>query len=326
MVGNGGMDSTSLNARGVEAYRAGQVAAARELLTQAATAGSASAMFNLGALLDEVGDSAGAREWYEQAALAGDGNAMRNLGFVYLDLDDLQEAKRWFEAAVEAGNTEALNNLGVVCVKTGDTQGALSWFGQGANAGNPEAMSNLGLLLEEKGDVSVATNWYERAADAGNVRATRRLAQALLLLLQEGEIIAELTSEWKPIMLFETPESLITAWQELNAKDARQAVNSFGFDAFMESVLRSLPSVCSQHFREFTPDGVLAGQIMYAVFESDFEAFHETLIAYFESISEESSLAIEESDTELNRWWDEMRESARRQIWSSTQSLRQDIK
>ena len=326
MADDGGIDSVSLNTRGLEAYKAGELSAARELFTQAARTGSASAMFNLGALLDEEGDSAGAQEWYEQAALAGDGNAMRNLGFVHLDLDDLQEAKRWFARAVEAGSIEAMNNLGAVCTKQGDRQGALSWFERGANAGNPEAMSNFGLLLETQGDVSVATSWYERAAEAGNDNAIRILTQALLLLLEEEGVIAELRSEWQPTVLFDTPESLITAWQELNARDEQQAVNAFGFGAFMDSVLTPLPSVCSQHFREFPPDRVLAGQIMYAVFQSDFEAFHETLIAYFESISEESSLAIEESDTQLTRWWEEESESARRQIWNSAQSLRHDIK
>ncbi|MDQ3723532.1 MAG: sel1 repeat family protein [Actinomycetota bacterium] len=90
---------------GVRAQEAGDLGEAHELYAQAAGAGSALGMFNLGLLLEES-DPTAARSWYEKAVAGGDADAMFNLGRL-LEHDDPDAARALWERAAAAGQPEA---------------------------------------------------------------------------------------------------------------------------------------------------------------------------------------------------------------------------
>ena len=153
--------------------------AARGWYEQAAEAGDAVAMFNLGVLLEED-EPAAARAWYEQAVEAGETDAMLNLGLL-LKEDEPAVARSWYERAAEAGDAGAMLNLGLL-LEDDDPAAERSWYERAAAAGHAGAMFNLGLLLEED-DPAAARAWYERAAEAGDADAMLNLG----LLLEEDD-------------------------------------------------------------------------------------------------------------------------------------------
>jgi TPR repeat protein len=103
-----------------------------------------------------------ARRWWEQAAAAGDAHAMNNLGLLLKDRDP-DTARRWYEQAAAGGQTDAMNTLGVLLVSEGDPDAARCWWEQAAEHGHAVAMYNLGVLLEDR-DPDAARRWYEQAA------------------------------------------------------------------------------------------------------------------------------------------------------------------
>jgi TPR repeat protein len=171
---------------------------ARRWYEQAAKAGHAGAMYNLGILLADQVDPAElgeARRWYEQAANAGDTGAMVNLGILLADQmvpPELGEARRWYEQAAEAGHTEAMVNLGILLADRVDPPElgeARRWYEQAANAGHTGAMVNLGNLLAaymDPPELEGARTAWEAVIDAGaggdNSGALKLAALALATL------------------------------------------------------------------------------------------------------------------------------------------------
>jgi TPR repeat protein len=179
------------------------------LLQDAADAGNASAMFQLGSLYQTGGgtgwlfhtgrgvrrDYAKALEWYQKAAHAGNTNAMFNLGVLYASgrgvAKDYAKAREWYQKGAEAGNRDAMNNLGTVYhlpliqlhVKGAvrDFAKAREWYQKAADAGSPIGMYNLGRMYHHgwgvAKDYAKAREWYQKAADAGNAAAMYNLGQ-----------------------------------------------------------------------------------------------------------------------------------------------------
>jgi TPR repeat protein len=180
-------------------------AKALPLLQEAADAGSAAAMYNLGWLyeygLGVAQDYDQARRWYQKAAEAGNADAMYGLGYMYEYgkglTQDYAQARRWYQEAADAGNTEAkqalaqLPNASVTPSPTisaassepqddAKTQAYDSYL-KAAKAGNAEAMCRLGWVYQNGWgvgqDYAKARDWYQRAAKARNAEAIYRLGQ-----------------------------------------------------------------------------------------------------------------------------------------------------
>jgi serine/threonine protein kinase len=126
---------------------------------------------------------------FREAANAGDASSMIELGEIYaagviVNRNDV-EAIRWYRRAADAGDARGMLYLGgMYSLGTGvpqDYRVAARWFQAAADAGNPSAMFNLGWLYE-KGqgipkDLKRADELYRKAADLGNDQAKRRLAR-----------------------------------------------------------------------------------------------------------------------------------------------------
>jgi Sel1 repeat len=111
-------------------------------------------VFEAGRVATARRDFAEARRLYEQAAAAGYAMAMNNLGGVYEGGDgasqNYAEAARWYGKAVAAGEPIAMVDLGWL-YETGhgvtrDYAEAVRLYEAAAKAGVPAGMNNLGLL------------------------------------------------------------------------------------------------------------------------------------------------------------------------------------
>jgi len=181
-------------------YVAKDYAAALPALEQAAAAGSAQAMNNLGQMywfgfgVDQ--DYVQARQWFEQAAAKGNAQSMENLGLWYQSdekrfengrgvTQDFAQARRWYEQAAAKGRPVSMRKLGTLYYNgqgvTQDYTQARNWFEQGAAKDDGLAMTWLGFLYATgKGvpkDMVQARRWYEQGAGKGNEDAKKWLAE-----------------------------------------------------------------------------------------------------------------------------------------------------
>ena len=165
--------------------------AARRLYEQAASAGYAMAMNNIGGIFEggegELSNYVEAARWYQKAVDAGEPVAMVNLGWLYEQgqgvKKDYAVARRLYETALKAGVTAAMNNLGLMYMKgeggPRDYAEAQRLFEQGAALGDAACMNGLGVLYYDGDGVprdrKVARQWYEKAAALGNPQARQNL-------------------------------------------------------------------------------------------------------------------------------------------------------
>jgi uncharacterized caspase-like protein len=179
-------------------YEAGRVATARKdypeakrLYAQAAAAGYAMAMSNIGAIYE--GDEgfprnyAEAYRWYGKAVAANEPVAMVNQGWLYEHglgvARDPVEAARLYGLAAKAGMPDGMNNLGLLYLRgTGvkrDYAEARRLFEQGVALGDASALNNLGIVYNEGDGVprnlATARQWFEKAAAMGNPEARQNL-------------------------------------------------------------------------------------------------------------------------------------------------------
>jgi hypothetical protein len=179
-------------------FEAGRVATARKdytgarrLYEQAAAAGYAMAMNNLGGVY-EGGDGvpqnyAEAARWYGKAVAAGEPIAMVDLGWLYETghgvTRDYAQARRLYEAAAKADVPAGMNNLGLLFMYgkgvARDYAEAKRLFEQGAALGEASAMNGLGAIYNDghgvPRNVTVARQWFEKAAALGNPEAKQNL-------------------------------------------------------------------------------------------------------------------------------------------------------
>jgi hypothetical protein len=181
-------------------FEAGRVATARKdhaqarrLYDQAAAAGYAMAMNNIGVIYEggagvPINYNEAAR-WYQKAADAGEPVAMVNLAWQYETghgvKRDYAEARRLNEAAVKAGVSAAMNNLALMYMKgegmPRDYAEARRLFEQGIALGNDAAMNGLGALYNDghgvPRDTRIARQWFEKATALGNPEAKQNLRE-----------------------------------------------------------------------------------------------------------------------------------------------------
>jgi hypothetical protein len=177
-------------------FEAGRVATARKdwakrLYEQAAAAGYAMAMNNIGSIYE--GDEgfprsyAEAFRWYGKAVAAGEPIAMIDQGWLYEKglgvARDPVEAARLYGVAAKAGIPDGMNNLGLLYLRgTGvkrDYAEARRLFEQATAMGDAAALNNLGIIYKEGDGVprslAAARQWFEKAAAMGNSEARDNL-------------------------------------------------------------------------------------------------------------------------------------------------------
>jgi TPR repeat protein len=169
--------------------KSGNVTEAMTFYKQAAEAGSAVAMNNLGQIYQRstggTKDYAASRAWLEKSAQAGFPLAMISLGMMHANgwggAKDLAEARRWFEKGAASGNAVGftqianlyLNGSGVAK----DYALARAYYEKGMVAGDAGGAFGLALLYQNgwgvPKDYEQARNLYRKAADAGDVGGMR---------------------------------------------------------------------------------------------------------------------------------------------------------
>lgn len=173
---------------GMQAYNKGDYAAAYRLLRQAADAGDAQGLVNLGYLYARgYGVRANplqALRLYELSAKAGSSEGMNALGFRYLHgtgvPKDVKRAAYWFCEAVVRGNWRAMNNLGLLLISGEvpvDLPEARKLWTQASELGHQNAMNNLAIsyLNGPDRDLQKADEWMLRAAQLGHPNAQRHM-------------------------------------------------------------------------------------------------------------------------------------------------------
>jgi hypothetical protein len=166
-------------------------AEARRLFEQAAAAGYAMAMNNIGGLY-EGGSGASVNyvesaRWYQKAVDAGEPIGMVDLGWQYETghgvKKDYAQARQLYETAVKAGQPTAMNNLGLMYMHgegvPRDYDEARRLYEQGAALGNDAAINGLGVLYSNgygvARDNKKALQLFEKAAALGNPEAKENL-------------------------------------------------------------------------------------------------------------------------------------------------------
>jgi TPR repeat protein len=177
---------------GIAALRAGEIAAAKEILRPVAERGGATAQYYMGHACEarfETDTPAEAIAWYRRAIAGGSGEALHALGILYryddtvapaekAEADDLlRRAARHFEAAAEAGDARAQCRFGEMLVRghgvEPDRKRGLDWWRKGGPTAGTGWQVALGsnLLWDEEsgqGEPAEAIEWFERAAKAGH--------------------------------------------------------------------------------------------------------------------------------------------------------------
>ncbi|MFZ0771664.1 MAG: caspase family protein [Candidatus Sulfotelmatobacter sp.] len=176
-------DSDSME-KGRAAFAAGQFDQAFRAYQQAAAAGNAEGMTQLGYLYfagnGVARDYQLARRWFEAGAAAGNATAMANLGVFYREGfgvgQDYLQARQWFEKAAASGDSAGMNGLGGLYFAglgvAQDYVQARAWYEKAAAAGWGLAMANLGGVYRDgigvPQDYQQARSWYQKAAAAGD--------------------------------------------------------------------------------------------------------------------------------------------------------------
>ncbi len=136
---------------GLDAYKAGNYAAALKEFKPLAAQGNADAQVNLGFLYARghgvPQDYKEAASWYRKAAEQGQSDAQFNLGSLYYDglgvKRDFNQAAEWYHKAAELGQIDAQYNLGLMYATAQGVQESLvqsyKWLAIAAALGDKEA-------------------------------------------------------------------------------------------------------------------------------------------------------------------------------------------
>lgn len=245
-------------------------------LRQAAEAGDAKAMFEIGSRYAEgrglKADMAEAAKWYEAAAELGFAPAQYRIGnFNEKGLGvtrDIAKAKTWYQLAANQGNASAMHNLAVLFAMgadgTTDNESAARWFTAAADLGVTDSQFNLGILAAKgvgmQQNLEESYKWFALVAKAGDADAATKRDEVANSLkpdqLKQARAAAEL---WKPKPLdpeansVEIPES----WQQ--GTETTASID-------MTKAIRNVQAILNKNgYEAGKPDGVMGGQTKAAI-------------------------------------------------------------
>lgn len=161
-----------------------------EKLREAALAGNAAAMFEVGARhADGRGmprDAKLAARWFEQAAAMGHGPSQYRLASLYREgrgvPKDPAIAFQWFDRAAAQGHVLAMHNAAVLLAEgvhgAPDYAGAALWFKRAAEHGVKDSQFNVAILfargLGVNQDLVESYRWFSAAAAQGDQDAIKK--------------------------------------------------------------------------------------------------------------------------------------------------------
>jgi TPR repeat protein len=147
-------------------------------LVEAAEGGSIEAMLHVSANAFRAGDLATARQWAHRAGEAGDPKGYA-IEAVYVEQQgDQAEADRLYIMAADLGSVDAMCNLGNNAQRAGDLVAMREWYTKAMDGGHAFAALQLakfehhrdqheGGVASEDLDLDAAVRWYEKAGSLG---------------------------------------------------------------------------------------------------------------------------------------------------------------
>ncbi|CAN7623244.1 peptidoglycan-binding protein [Aminobacter sp. LjRoot7] len=218
-----------------------------EALRQAANAGDAKALYEMGSRYAEArganADMKAASQWYEKAAELGFAPAQYRIGNMYekgtgVERDAIK-AKTWYQLAAAQGNASAMHNLAVLFAMgadgTVDNDSANRWFTSAAELGVKDSQFNLGILAAKgvgmKQNLEESYKWLAIVARQGDKdAAAKRDEIAKALKPEQLKRAEETTVLWQPKPLDAAANSVDVpaAWQDAPAAniDMKRAVQN----------------------------------------------------------------------------------------------------
>ena len=162
-----------LNARGIELAENGEYAAAERWFRRAAETGSPDAWMNLGRLVALLGRYADALKAYDEAGRLGTSEGYLLSGdLLHAELGDVESAKKAYRKATDMGNVDAWVNLGVTFESEGDLEDARHAYESAVRLGDRAANWQLAeLLVRLDADHDVIEPAYREAIDGREDRA-----------------------------------------------------------------------------------------------------------------------------------------------------------
>ncbi len=218
-----------------------------EALRQAANAGDAKALYEMGSRYAEArganADMKAASQWYEKAAELGFAPAQYRIGNMYekgtgVERDAIK-AKTWYQLAAAQGNASAMHNLAVLLAMgadgTVDNDSANRWFTSAAELGIKDSQFNLGILAAKgvgmKQNLEESYKWFAIVAKEGDKdAAAKRDEIAKALKPDQLKRAEETTALWQPKPLDPASNSVEVpaAWEDAPAAniDMKRAVQN----------------------------------------------------------------------------------------------------
>ncbi|MBB6468957.1 localization factor PodJL [Aminobacter lissarensis] len=218
-----------------------------EALRQAANAGDAKALYEMGSRYAEArganADMKAASQWYEKAAELGFAPAQYRIGNMYekgtgVERDAIK-AKTWYQLAAAQGNANAMHNLAVLLAMgadgTVDNDSANRWFTSAAELGIKDSQFNLGILAAKgvgmKQNLEESYKWFAVVAREGDKdAAAKRDEIAKALKPDQLKRAEETTALWQPKPLDPAANSVDVpaAWADAPAAniDMKRAVQN----------------------------------------------------------------------------------------------------
>ncbi|MBT1155835.1 SEL1-like repeat protein [Aminobacter anthyllidis] len=218
-----------------------------EALRQAANAGDAKALYEMGSRYAEArganADMKAASQWYEKAAELGFAPAQYRIGNMYekgtgVERDAIK-AKTWYQLAAAQGNASAMHNLAVLLAMgadgTVDNDSANRWFTSAAELGVKDSQFNLGILAAKgvgmKQNLEESYKWFAIVAKQGDKdAAAKRDEIAKALKPDQLKRAEETTALWQPKPLDPAANSVDVpaAWADAPAAniDMKRAVQN----------------------------------------------------------------------------------------------------
>ncbi|WP_018426440.1 SEL1-like repeat protein [Hoeflea sp. 108] len=217
-----------------------------EPLRQAANAGDAKALFEIGSRYAEgrgtQADMKAASQWYEKAAELGFAPAQYRIGNMFekgLGVDrDAAKAKTWYQLAAAQGNASAMHNLAVLFAMgadgTVDNESATRWFVSAADLGVKDSQFNLGILAAKgvgmKQNLEESYKWFALVAKQGDTdAAAKRDEIAKALNPEQLKRAKQATDLWQAKTLDPASNSVDVpaAWQDApTAVDMKKAIHN----------------------------------------------------------------------------------------------------
>ncbi|HEV7252876.1 MAG TPA: peptidoglycan-binding protein [Mesorhizobium sp.] len=186
-----------------------------QALREAAAAGDAKALFELGARYSEgrgvTADMIAAAQWLEASAGLGFAPAQYRLGSLYEKgrgvPRDVAKARTLYQQAAEAGNAAAMHNLAVLHAMGADgatdNEEAARWFAAAAELGVKDSQFNLGILAAKgvgmERNLEESYKWFSLVAVSGDADAAAKREEIAGSLAPEQLERARAAAElWKP--------------------------------------------------------------------------------------------------------------------------------